>query len=259
MASTTSTFILRFDSEVDIVPEYKIKGISAPSLTIDDMTDEIRLINTTTSAGVTRYIAIDSYDTVDDLLYEINNSIRPDGYIAELVDGKIHISADFPFTWETTTSTSMVTLGMIATAALLTATKVSSTTNSATFEVPFYPPDTISDRNVFMTLTNVVVNSSEVSEPITDYIPFMISILDLPQSVGTFSDTNSEDCTRATQIGMVQTNLPFVKGPAILTHIPDGLQRICFRIDQVSNGLTQSLQYGTVFALMIQFDVTGIR
>lgn len=130
------------------------------------------------------------------------------------------------------------------------------TTNASSnvWEVDYYPTDTISGENVFMTMKNAVVNVANLPTPITTQIPFQIEILNLPQACGTIT-VKDEDCKKSNHLGFVVTNQTTVESPRILTYIPDGHQVLQFKITQVGSGT--SLQQGMVFVITLQLEVSN--
>jgi hypothetical protein len=138
--------------------------------------------------------------------------------------------------------------------------------DSTIVEIPFYPPDTISGKNVFMTMVCAATNHFELqnTNPApADGVSFLISCLDLPQSVGTISDNKTYDCQRSNVLGIVQSSYDktsFTKGPLILTYIPNGLQTLRFRIDTLTNGIVNnSIKNSAMFTIIVQFEVSGTR
>lgn len=125
-------------------------------------------------------------------------------------------------------------------------------TNASTYtwEMDYYPTDTISGENVFMTMKNAVVNVDNL----TTQIPFQIEILNLPQPCGTIT-VKEQDCKKSSHIGFIVTNQTTVEGPRILTYIPDGHQVLRFKITQIGSG--SNLQQGMVFVITLQLEVSN--
>lgn len=152
----------------------------------------------------------------------------------------------------------------VTTSTFLLRCSTAADTDSITVEVPFYPPDTISGKNVFMKMVCGVSNGFEFAANLKEGAAFLISCLDFPQSVGTISDTKSYDCQRSNALGIVAANSDrsavSPSGPLILTYIPDGLRTIRFRIDTLNNGkLENCIQNSMMFTIMLQFEVSGTR
>lgn len=95
--------------------------------------------------------------------------------------------------------------------------------------VDFQPPSTISDTDVFMRLVNAEVFGLN---PGSVRIPYTVSILNLNQAVGTMTEQD-KDCRPSTYLGTVSVRGISEKSPRILTHIPNGLQALVFRVDQL--------------------------
>lgn len=140
----------------------------------------------------------------------------------------------------------------------------SADTDSTIVELPFYPPDTISGKNVFMKMVVGVCNGFEFPTSVKEGASYLISCLDFTQPVGTISDNKSYDCQRSNALGIITSNSGLAvmasPGPLTLTYIPDGLQTIRFRIDTLNNGVTSNcILVNMMFTVMIQFEVSGTR
>lgn len=140
-------------------------------------------------------------------------------------------------------------------------------TDNAIIEVPFYPPDTISGKNVFMKMVCSATNGYEFgATSLVEGSTFLVSCLDLPQPVGTISDTLTNDCQRSNALGIitfVSDRSPFYQAPLILTYIPDGLRTLRFRIETLNNtgdsAYKNCIQDKMMITLLIQFEVSGTR
>lgn len=119
--------------------------------------------------------------------------------------------------------------------------------------VDFYAPSTISDTNVFMRLVNAEMSGFGIS---SSRIPYTISLLNVPQPVGTSTETGDR-CTRSTLLGTVAGRGIEEKGCNILTHIPDGLQELTFRVDVLyQNDRTFYITDNQVYQFTIEFEVS---
>lgn len=123
--------------------------------------------------------------------------------------------------------------------------------------VDFYPPSTISDQHVFMRLVNAEMFGNT---PSNSRIPYTISLLNVPQPVGTYTDAEKE-CTRSTLLGSsVAVRGVCEKGPRVLTHIPDGLQQLTFRVDQLyQNDRDFYITDNQVYQFIIEFEIASIN
>lgn len=273
MASTTSTFYLYGNSLDRQFPpaQYRIKAatkITFPPYTgIVITTYNIVSINPPTK---TLYLYNDDDGTwfnLEDLRKSLHDLLAPYGYTVNIATGDLlEIVAPFQFTLskniqynclaalgftnDTTSTGGIISSELVANQAI----------NTLTLECPWYPPSTISDQNVFMKIVSASTNAYEFSQLNSiPPVPYVISILNLPQPVGTTSTSFTSDCLRATELGIVTSNESFTNGPSILTHIPDGLQRLRFRIDQLTDYRTNLIVPGLTFVIMLQFDVAGTR
>jgi hypothetical protein len=277
MSVTSSTFILRYDDK-DNTTQYRLIATAVPIATdtVDgsyilfynsgtSQNNLIALTNTKTNQTITIDITDGKgttfFDSADELASSLTLKLAPYEYQVNLVNGYLWFLADFPFKWIGSSTSAIKTTGFAPNNTdTVTAKSTATTTNSYTFELPWYPPDTISGQNVFMKLVGGSINGFETNPVMESYCPFLVSFLDFPQPVNTYSDSYVDDCQRSNVVGIISTtNGVTTHGPLILTYIPDGLQRIRIRLDQLTNGTREILTQGAVIALLVQFEVSGTR
>jgi hypothetical protein len=272
MATTTSTFYLYADAKSSQFPSTNYTLTAKNALTtfpvvFSDLDDTLLM----TPQGISHYFSNDAEDyyNLEDLRRGMSEMIGKYGYFVSVgTDNKLVITAPFPFTMDTSASKSSaaVKLGFVDTLVTTGTGTIAATSlgknpiTSLTVECPWYPPSTISDENVFMTMVGAATNAYEIAPLNTmNPVPYMISILNLPQPCGTASTSFTTDCLRGTEVGIVITNTSFAKGHSVLTHIPDGLQVLRFRIDQLTDYRSELIVPGLTFAITLQFDVAGTR
>lgn len=174
-------------------------------------------------------------------------------FVASNFFNVIRITSTVPFSLVAQTGGAHAALGF-GTAQILSTNSSILLTKSFTFPpIDFYPPSTISDTNVFMRLVNIEMFGLEFQ---SDRIPYLLFVEGLPQPVGTYSDAAS-GCRNSTLLGMFAGRSSNFPGPRILTHIPDGLQQLTFRFEQLyKNDRTQRIIANTVLGVTIEFEVS---
>lgn len=229
-------------------------SLSSFSLTVSEgVSDTISLTATETGVVSEHVVFPGTYSTIDSLIEAMNIALTQTDYTAYSSGQEIGIEANHKFTWNNTGTDLELDYTLPITVS------GGEDIDTVTISVPFYPPSMISDRNVFMRLVDCNLNTKEIESENTAYTEnFLISIINLSQPCGTFSDTLTNSCTRSQVLGMYSTVQSFSPRGNILTHIPDGLQELTFKI-QLWDNVSINVPIGFLFTLGIQFEVAGTK
>jgi len=245
MSITTSSFILK------TVQEGVLTAENANTLTVTlNSNDNLILRRALKSSDDVFVIPARSYGNVQLLLDDVNLKINP-FYNATFVNNRVVITSDCQIVIRNCTFGPVLGFTFQG--------QTSKTTNSyrsQTFTVDFYPPSTISDCNVFMRLVSAEIDATN---PPLSRSPLLLSLVDLTQPVGTFTK-QGEGCTMNKYLGTILWNSTTNPGPRILTHIPDGLQSLTFRLDQLhQEQLTQTVLGNSTIFMTVEFEVSTSR
>jgi hypothetical protein len=249
MSITTSSFILK------TVQEGVLTAENANSLTVtlnnnDNLilrralrdSDDVFIIPPKVGGG--------AYANVQALLDQVNLKINPH-YNATFVNNRVVITSDCQIVIRNCTFGPVLGFTFQG-----QTSQTKDSYRSQTFTVDFYPPSTISDCNVFMRLVSAEIDATN---PPLSRSPLLLSLVDLSQPVGTFTQ-QGEGCTMNKYLGTILWNSTTNASSRILTHIPDGLQTLTFRLDQLhQEQLTKTVLGNSTIFITIEFEVSTSR
>lgn len=249
MSLTTSTFILK------TVQEGVLTAENANTLTVTLNNNDTLILDRALSDTAHVYTIppgplSNSYANIGDLLTAVNLKINP-LFNATFVNNRVVITSDCQIAIRQCTFAPVLGFTFLG--------QTSSTRDSyrsQTFTVDFYPPSTISDCNVFMRLVSAEIDAT--NPPLTRS-PLLLSLVDLTQPVGTLTK-QGEGCTMNKYLGTILWNSTTNPGPRILTHIPDGLQYLTFKVDQLhQEQFTQTVLGNSTIFITVEFEVSTAK
>lgn len=167
-------------------------------------------------------------------------------------NNSVRIESAIPFSLEAQSAGGHVAMGF-GSSLINSGTTSFTASKNYTFEpLEFYPPSTISGKNVFMRLVNVEIFQLAST---TARIPFALYLENLQEPVGTYSDAWIGS-TSSKRIGVVASKSENFPGPLILTYIPDGKQTLTFRLQQLyENQVEIHIFANTVLGVHLEFVV----
>jgi hypothetical protein len=251
MSLTTSTFILK------TVQEGVLTAENANTLTVTPNNNDTLILDRALSDTVGIFTIPPptppdtTYGNVQLLLDAVNAKINSYKCNATFVNNRVVITSDCQIAIRNCTFGPVLGFTFLG--------QTSQTINSyrsQTFTVDFYPPSTISDCNVFMRLVSAEIDAT--NPPVTRS-PLLLSLVDLTQPVGTLTK-QGEGCTMNKYLGTILWNSTTNPGPRILTHIPDGLQYLTFKVDQLhQEQFTQTVLGNSTIFITVEFEVSTAK